>query len=94
MILLHKHEDVVDVNIHLTDELQLEHDIVVDVLLLGIPLSRQQTVYIEIDALVVLQIARRQQRIVLRKVVKRREDVPQAQDAAEDPHKVFLCRLS
>ena len=94
MILLHEHEDIVDVNIHLTDELQLEHDIVVDVLLLCIPLSRQQTVYIEIDALVVLQIARRQQRIILRKVVKRREDIPQAQDAAEDPHKVLLCRLS
>ena len=63
VVLLHEHEDVVDVNVHLTDELQLEHDIVVDVLLLGIPLPRQQTVYIEIDALVVLQITRRIRRL-------------------------------
>ena len=33
VILLHEHENVVDVNVHLTDELQLEHDIVVDILL-------------------------------------------------------------
>lgn len=33
VVLLHEHENIVDVNVHLTDELQLEHDIVVDVLL-------------------------------------------------------------
>lgn len=33
MILLHEHKDVVDVNIYLPDEFQLEHDIVVDILL-------------------------------------------------------------
>ena len=94
MILLHEHENVVDVNIYLPNQFQLEHDIVVDILLLRIPLPRQYMVYIEIGTLVVLQIARRQQRIVLREVVKCREDIPQAQDAAEDPHKILLCRLA
>ena len=94
MILLHKQQNVVDIDVHLPDQFQLEHDIVVDILLLRISRARHLAMNVQVHALVILQIARWQERIILLEIIKRRENVPEAQNAAEDAHEILLRLLA
>ncbi len=92
VVLLHQHQDVVDVDVDLLQKLDLEDEIVVDdggVLLLPAPFLVQ----IGVDAAIVLLVARAQ-RIVLGKVVEGGEDVAQAQDHAEQPDERLLLFLA
>ena len=56
-VLLHQHEDVIDVDFHLFDEFDLEENVVVDYFLLGVLALTELGVEVEVDAAVVLPLA-------------------------------------
>ena len=56
MVLHDKHQNVVDVDLHLPDELDLEGNIIVDVFFVSIRFRAVRLIKVEIDALVILKI--------------------------------------
>ena len=70
MVLHDKHQNVVDVDLHLPDELDLEGNIVVYILFVAIRFRTVCLIKVEIDALVILKIPLRQDFIAC-KLVKR-----------------------
>ena len=56
-VLLHQHEDVIDVDFHLFDEFDLEDHIIVDDFLLGFLALTELGVEVEVEAAVVLSLA-------------------------------------
>ena len=70
MVLHNQHQNVVDVDLHLPDELDLEGNIIVDVFFVPIRLRAVRLIKVEIDALVILKIPLRQDFIAC-KLVKR-----------------------
>lgn len=70
MVLHDKHQNVVDVDLHLPDELDLKGNIVVDVFFVPIRFRAVRLIKVEIDALVILKIPLRQDFIAC-KLVKR-----------------------
>ena len=91
--LLDEHEDVVDVDFDLLDELDLEDNVVVDRLLLGLFAATELGVQVEVDAAVVLALPFREQ-FIARELIERSQDVLQAQDCAEKGDELFLRRLT
>ena len=69
MVLHDKHQNVVDVDLHLPDELDLEGNIVVDVFFVPIRFRAIRLIKVEIDALVILKIPLRK-KLVPGKLVK------------------------
>lgn len=69
MVLHDKHQNVVDVDLHLPDELDLEGNIIVDVFFVPIRFRAIRLIKIEIDALVILKIPLRK-KFVPGKLVK------------------------
>ena len=70
MVLHDKHQNVVDVDLHLPDELDLEGNIVVDVLFVPIRFRAVRLIKIEIHTLVILKIPLREE-FMPGKLVKR-----------------------
>lgn len=70
MVLHDKHQNVVDVDLHLPDELDLEGNIVVDVFFVPIRFRAIRLIKVEIDALVILKIPLRK-KFVPGKLIKR-----------------------
>ena len=60
MVLHDKHQNVVDVDLHLPDELDLEGNIIVDVFFVPIRFRAVRLIKVEIDALVILKIPLRE----------------------------------
>ena len=56
MVLHDQHQKVVDVDLHLPDELDFEGNIIVDVFFVSIRFRAVRLIKIEIDALVILKI--------------------------------------
>ena len=56
MVLHDQHQNVVDVDLHLPDELDLEGNIVVDILFVPVCFRAIRLIKVEIDALVILKI--------------------------------------
>ena len=69
MVLHDKHQNVVDVDLHLPDELDLEGNIVVDILFVPVCFRAIRLIKVEIDALVILKILLRE-KFVPGKLVK------------------------
>ncbi len=84
---------IIDVDLHLLDELDLEHHVVVDRFFLGFRRAAEFGVQIQVQALVVLKVALGED-FVACKIIKRREDVFQPQDRAEQLDECLLCRLA
>lgn len=70
MVLHDKHQNVVDVDLHLPDELDLEGNSVVDVFFVPIRFRAIRLIKVEIDALVILKIPLRK-KFVPGKLIKR-----------------------
>ena len=70
MVLHDKHQNVVDVDLHLPDELDLEGNIIVDVFFVSIRFRAVRLIKVEIDALVILKIPLRE-KFMPGKLVKR-----------------------
>ena len=70
MVLHDQHQNVVDVDLHLPDELDLEGNIVVDILFVPVCFRSIRLIKIEIDALVILKIPLRE-KFVPGKLIKR-----------------------
>lgn len=70
MVLHDQHQNVVNVDLHLPDELDLEGNIVVDILFVPVCFRAIRLIKVEIDALVILKIPLRQDFIAC-KLVKR-----------------------
>ena len=70
MVLHDKHQNVVDVDLHLPDELDLEGNIIVDVFFVSIRFRAIRLIKIEIHTLIILKIPLRQDFIAC-KLVKR-----------------------
>ena len=70
MVLHDKHQNVVDVDLHLPDELDLEGNIIADVFFVSIRFRAVRLIKVEIDALVILKIPLRKNFIAC-KLVKR-----------------------
>ena len=69
MVLHDQHQNVVDVDLHLADELDLEGNIIVDVFFVPIRFRAVRLIKVEIDALVILKIPLRE-KFVPGKLVK------------------------
>ena len=69
MVLHDKHQNVVNVDLHLPDELDLEGNIIVDVFFVSIRFRAVRLIKVEIDALVILKIPLRK-KFVPGKLVK------------------------
>ena len=82
VVLLHQHQDVVDVDVHLFEQLDLEDEVVVDDGGLFLVLA-PFLVKVGVDAAVVLLVARGQ-RVILLEFVEGHEHVAQAQYRAEE----------
>ena len=70
MVLHDKHQNVVDVDLHLPDKFNLEGNIVVDVFFVSIRFRAVRLIKVEIDALVILKIPLRE-KFMPGKLVKR-----------------------
>ena len=70
MVLHNQHQNVVDVDLHLPDELDLEGNIIVDVFFVSIRFRAVRLIKVEIDALVILKIPLRK-KFVPGKLIKR-----------------------
>ena len=88
-----EHEDVVDVDLDLLDQLDLEDDVVVDRLLLGVLVLAELGVEVEVDAAVVLALPLGED-LVAGELVERGQDVLQPQDRAEEGDELLLRRLA
>lgn len=88
-----EHQDVVDVDLDLLDELDLEDDVVVDRFLLGRIGAPELGVEVEVDRLVVLIVALGEE-LIAGEVVEGGQDGPQPQDRAEDRDEVLLRSLA
>ena len=91
-VLLDEHQDVVDVDLDLLDQLDLEDDVVVDRLLVGVLVLAELGVQVEVDAAVVLALPVGED-LVAGEVVERGQDVLQAQDRAEQRDELLLRGL-
>ena len=92
-VLLDEHQDVVDVDLDLLDQLDLEDDVVVDRLLLSRCILAELGVEVEVDAAVVLALAFGQD-LVAGELVEGGQDVLQPQDLAEQGDERLLRRLA
>ena len=92
-VLLDEHQHVVDVDLDLLDELDLEDDVVVDRLLVGVLLPPERLVEVEVEAAVVLELALGED-LVAREVVEAHQDVVQPQDDAEQRDERLLVLLA
>jgi hypothetical protein len=92
-VALDQHQDVIDVDLDLLDQLDLEHHVVVDRFLLGLVRAAEFGVQVQVEALVVLKIPLAED-LVAREVVEGREDVLQPQDRAEQLDERLLRRLA
>ena len=91
--LLDEHEDVVDVDLDLLDKFDLEHDVVVDRLFVGVCGSPELGVKVEVDAAVVLALAARED-LVASELIEGRQDVLQPEDRTVKGDEVLLCGLA
>lgn len=92
-VLLHQHQDVIDVDLDLFDQLDLEHHVVVDAFLLRLRYGAEFGVQIQVDTLVVLKIALAED-FIASEVVESGEDVFQPQDGAEQLDESLLSRFA
>ena len=83
-MVLDEHEDIVDIDIDLLDELHFEDEVVRDRFLFHLRALARLVIEVQVDAPVVFELARGD-RVVTFEVVEGREDVAQAQDL---PHEV------
>ena len=90
---LDEHEDVVDVDLDLLDELDLEGHVIVDAFLVPVPGLPELGVQVEVHAAVVLAVAFRED-LVSRVLVEGAEDVLQPQDRAEQGDERLLLALA
>ena len=60
MVLHDQHQDIINVDLHLPDELDLEGNIIVDVFFVPIRFRAVRLIKVEIDALVILKIPLRE----------------------------------
>ena len=90
--LLDEHEDVVDVDLDLLDELDFEHDVVVDDFSVAVAVARVLVAQPQVDAGVVLPLSLGEW-VVAVEVVEGREDVLQPQDRTEQLDEVLLRLL-
>ena len=70
MVLHDKHQNVVNVDLHLPDELDLEGNIIVDILFVSVRFWAVRLIEIEIHALIILKIPLRE-KLMPGKLVKR-----------------------
>ena len=69
MVLHDQHQDIINVDLHLPDELDLEGNIIVDVFFVPIRFRAVRLIKVEIDALIILKIPLRQD-FIASKLVK------------------------
>ena len=93
VVLLHQHEDVIDVDLDLADEFHFKDDVVGDVLLVTLGPLQPLVPQILVPAQIVLQIPLLQQFLV-GKLIKGGEQIAHAQDGAEQRNKLFLVLLA
>ena len=94
MVLLHQHQDVVDVDFDLPDKFRFKNDVIIDIDCIAFlsalcPFIPQVLIASE----VVLQFSFRQDSHVL-KVIKGQQDIPHTQDSAKQGNKIFLSLLT
>ena len=87
-----EHEDVVDVDVDLLDELHFEDELVRDRFLLHLRALARLVVEVQVDAPVVFELARGD-RVITLEVVEGREDVAQAQDLPHEVDELLLFLL-
>ncbi|MDT4872732.1 hypothetical protein FQZ97_1079330 [compost metagenome] len=92
-VLLDQQQNVVDVDFHLLDELDLEDHVVVDRLLLRFGCGAELGIQVQIDALVILVLPFAEN-LVPGKIVESRQDIFQPQDRAKQLDEGFLRRLA
>ena len=93
MVLHDKHQNVVNVDLHLPDELDLEGNIIVDILFVPVCFRAIRLIKVEIHALVILKIPLRQDFSAC-KLVKRAEDLFEPQDIAVELDEILLLLLA
>ena len=76
MVLLHQHQDIVDIDLYLLDQFDLKDDIVIDVLFIPGVLPAIFVIQVDIPALIILQIPCGM-RLHFFKLVKRGQDISQ-----------------
>ena len=91
-MMLNEHEDVVDVDVDLLDELHFEDEVVRDRFLIHLRALVRLVIEVQVDASVVFELARGD-RVIALEVVEGREDVAQAQDLPMRSMKRF-CSFS
>lgn len=82
VVLLHQHEDVIDVDLDLADEFHLKDDVVGNILLVALAPLQPLIPQVLVPAQIVLQIPFVQQ-FLLRKLIEGGEQVAHPQDGAE-----------
>ena len=93
VVLLHQHEDVIDVDLDLADKFHLKDDVVGDVLFVALASLQPLVPQILVPAQIVLQIPLLQQ-FLAGKLIERGEQVAHAQNGAEQRNKLFLVLLA
>ena len=93
VVLLHQHEDVIDVDLDLTDEFHLKNDVVGDVLLVALAPLQPVVPQVLVPAQIVLQISLVQQ-FLLGKLIEGGEQVAHPQDGTEQGDKRLLVLLA
>lgn len=84
MILGDELQDIIDVDGNLLDQLNFKNDVVVDIFLIAVLLLAQLVVEVEIDTLIILELAFRQDFIAF-EFVKGGKDVANPQNGSPEP---------
>ncbi|MBT9169414.1 MAG: hypothetical protein DDT19_02773 [Syntrophomonadaceae bacterium] len=93
MELRHEHEDVIDIDFDLPNQLNFKDNIFIDSFLFGALILSEILIQINIDALIVLKIPIREN-FIAGEAVEGRQDILEPQDGSEEPDKVFLVLFS
>ena len=91
-ILLHQHQNVVNVDLHLPDQFHLKNNIIHDTVFVA-GLGLDLLVYVVVCTGIVLKI-NLGQNLMPHKTVKCRQDIPQAQNIAEKDDEILFVLLS
>src|SRR5699024_350006 len=91
-ILLHQHQNVVNVDLHLLDQFHLKNNIIHNTVFVA-GLGLDLLVYVVVCTGIVLKIDLRQN-LMPHKTIKRRQDIPQAQDITEQNNEILFVLLS
>ena len=93
MVFGYEFEDVIDVHLDLFYQFGFEDNVVVDDLLVGFLMRTPLLVEIDVQALVVLQVAQTQH-IIIGEIVESLQDVAQPQNRAEQGEEILLRLFS